>query len=112
MIDLKNISHIYLYPGATDMRLGINGLRKQIDNIEDNSLYIFCSSNRRTIKIIQTTIDAVWLYQKKLFKNKFLYPSIDNNELIDIDEFLYIIEGISSINKIELKHKNKHIDFI
>lgn len=83
MIDLNNISHIYLYPGSTDMRFGINGLRKLIDNIENNSLYIFCSHNKRTIKIIETTFDSIWLYQKKLFKNKFIYPSIKNDEMID-----------------------------
>ena len=30
MIDLNKIKHIYIYPGLTDMRLGIFGLRKKI----------------------------------------------------------------------------------
>ena len=41
MIDLTKIEHIYIYPGLTDMRLGIFGLRKKIlenSEIEINSL--------------------------------------------------------------------------
>lgn len=30
MIELNKIEHIYIYPGYTDMRLGIFGLRKKI----------------------------------------------------------------------------------
>lgn len=112
MIDFKRINHVYLYPGSTDMRLGINGLRKLIDDIENNSLYIFCSARKRAIKIIEINTDSIWLYQKKLFKNKFIYPMIDQIKTIDIKSFLYIIEGVSTINKIEMNNKNKNIDFI
>ena len=54
MIDLTKIEHIYIYPGLTDMRLGLFGLRKKIletSELEINSLYMFCSMNRNQIKI-------------------------------------------------------------
>lgn len=46
MIDLSNINKIYLTPGSTDLRLGIDGYSMIIQgafhkNPFDNSLYIF-----------------------------------------------------------------------
>ena len=54
MIDLSKIDHIYIYPGLTDMRLGMFGLRKKIlenSELELASLYMFCSMSRNQIKI-------------------------------------------------------------
>ena len=34
MIELNNIEHIYIFPGLTDMRLGIFGLRKLIIDLK------------------------------------------------------------------------------
>ena len=57
MIDLTKIEHIYLYPGMTDMRLGIYGLRKRllsIDSLNENSLYTFCGKAKNQLKILET----------------------------------------------------------
>ena len=58
MVDLNKIEHIYIYPGLTDMRLGIFGLRKKIletSELETNALYMFCSMSKNQIKIIEIT---------------------------------------------------------
>jgi len=46
MVDLSKINKVFLFPGITDMRLGINGLRNNIPDIENDCLYVFCNRKR------------------------------------------------------------------
>ena len=79
MIDLSKIDGIYLYSGYNDLRMSINGLSilaQSLYKLDDlkHKLFIFCSKKRDNIKIIELDYDGFWLYQKKLFKGKFLWP--------------------------------------
>lgn len=108
MIDLTKIEHIYLYPGMTDMRLGIYGLRKKllsIDTLNENSLYIFCGKSKNQIKIIEITSTSIWLYQNKLLKGKFLWPDKGDKSELTKEQLHMILEGMSLITSIE--HKNE-----
>lgn len=102
MIDLSKIKHVYLYPGKTDFRYGINGLRRIIANhIEINSLYVFCNYDLTQLKILEVEDNAIWLYQKKLLRGKFNYPSCGNTSSLSVDEIKFIIDGMNLIHKIE-----------
>lgn len=104
MIDLTKIEHIFIYPGLTDMRLGMFGLRKKIletSELEMNALYMFCSMNRNQIKIIEITNSSTWLYQNKLIHGKFIWPMKG-----DKAELKLIIEGVGLIKSIENKNNN------
>lgn len=106
MIDLSKIKHIYIYPGLTDMRLGIFGLRKRImetGEIEKHCLYVFCSMNRSQIKIIEVNDSSVWLYQNKLIHGKFMWPAKGNISKLSKAELKLIIEGTGLIKAIEHK---------
>lgn len=109
MIDLSKIEHIYIYPGLTDMRLGMFGLRKKIlENSElvIGSLYMFCSMNRNQIKIIEVTNSSTWLYQNKLVHGKFIWPMKGDKAELSKDELKLIIEGAGLIKSIENIGKN------
>ena len=109
MIDLNKIEHIYIYPGLTDMRLGIFGLRKKIlenSEIEINSLYMFCSMSRNQIKIIEVTNSSTWLYQNKLIHGKFIWPLRGDKAELTTEELKLIIEGAGLIKSIENKGQN------
>ena len=108
MIELKNIEHIYIFPGLTDMRLGIFGLRKLIietSELESNSLYIFCSKNRNQVKIIEVNDSSIWLYQNKLYHGKFLWPKEGEKSELTKDQLKWIIEGSGLVDSIENKGK-------
>ena len=110
MVDLNKIEHIYIYPGLTDMRLGIFGLRKKIletPEIEINSLYMFCSMSRNQIKIIEATNSSTWLYQNKLIHGKFVWPMKGDKAELTKGELKLIIEGAGLIKAIE--HKGEKI---
>lgn len=112
MIDLSKIKNIYIYPGTTDFRNGIYGLRRLIGNeIETNSLYVFANKSLTAIKIIEIEENAVWLYQKRLTRGKFQYPKQGERTLLSKEEIKYIIQGISMVNKIENKGKKSISDF-
>ncbi|MDD4154487.1 MAG: IS66 family insertion sequence element accessory protein TnpB [Bacilli bacterium] len=97
---------LYLYPGLTDFRLGIYGLRKHIGNeAKPGSIYIFANKTLNAIKVIEIEANAVWLYQKKLHRGKFAYPRSGDVFTLSPDEVNYIIEGVSLINKIETNGK-------
>lgn len=112
MIDLSRIEQVYLYPGKTDMRLGMTGLRKLVGEMENNSLYVFCGMGKNQIKVIEQTADSTWLYQKKLKKGKFSWPIEGEKTLVDKEQLLWVIEGISLINKIETNSKQNKYDYI
>ena len=109
MIDLNKVKHIYVYPGPTDMRLGIYGLRTLIlsseERIEPNSLYVFCGSERKCIKIIEVTEGSIWLYQNKLIKGKFVWPNLRRREKVSREELMAIILGVSLVKSIENRGK-------
>ncbi|HZJ89380.1 MAG TPA: IS66 family insertion sequence element accessory protein TnpB [Bacilli bacterium] len=97
---------VYLYPGITDFRLGIYGLRKLIKNeLTPGSIYIFANKTLNSIKVIEIEANAVWLYQKKLHRGKFGYPRSGDVFTLSQDEVNFIIEGVSLINKIETNGK-------
>ena len=106
MIELNKIEHIYIYPGYTDMRLGIFGLRKKIletGELKINSLYMFCSRNRNQVKIIEVTLSSTWLYQNKLMHGDFVWPNKGDKAELTKEELKLIIEGSGLIKAIEHK---------
>lgn len=106
MIDLNKIENIYIYPGTTDFRNGIYGLRKLIGpDIKIKCLYVFANKTFSSIKIIETEENAIWLYQKRLTRGKFQYPKTGHKSLLTKEEIMVILEGISLINRIENKGK-------
>lgn len=104
MIDLNNIDDIFLYPGFTDMRLGLYGLRRHIIEIEDlneNTLYMFCGKKKNQIKIIHVDGNSVWLYQNKLLSGKFIWPEKGDKASLTKDQLRIIIQGLSLVTSIE-----------
>ncbi len=109
MVDLSKIEHIYIYPGLTDMRLGIFGLRTKIletAELEVGSLYMFCSKSGNQIKILEITNSSTWLYQNKLIHGKFIWPMKGDKAELSKEELKLIIDGAGLIKSIEHKGEN------
>lgn len=109
MVDLSKIEHIYIYPGLTDMRLGIFGLRTKIletTELKVGSLYMFCSKSGNQIKLLEVTHSSTWLYQNKLTHGKFIWPMKGGKAELSKEELRLIIEGAGLIKSIEHKGEN------
>lgn len=70
---------IYVQPGPTDMRKHINGLsawaqERMEQDVFSGSLYMFCSRDRKRLKILYWDRNGFCLWMKRLEKDKFPWP--------------------------------------
>ena len=89
-LDYSKIDRVYLKPGFTDMRRGIDGLcliieqSMQLDPFE-NSLFLFCGRKTSSIKGILWEEDGFLLLTKRLDEGKFQWPK-NNDEVLLLSE--------------------------
>lgn len=100
MIDLTHIEGIYLYSGPTDLRKSIDGLIAIVAQSFDakdikHKIFMFSNRAKNRLKIIEVDIDGVWLYQKRLTKDKFRWPKVDHGTMaLSKDELCYLLMGM------------------
>ena len=100
MIDLATVERVRAYPGATDMRLGQYGLRKLVMEDEEprpGTLYLFCSKDRRRIRILEVGDDFVWLHECRARVGRFKWPK-RKGEPIERPTMLQIAKGCVAID--------------
>ena len=101
MLDISQIK-IFLRPGATDLRKGVNGLSVIVQEVMkqdpfSGSAYLFCSRDRKLLKAVYWDRTGFWLSQKRLEKDKYPWPQ---------DE-----EGVRELTAEELRMLLTGIDF-
>lgn len=101
MIDFSKAKAIYVYPGYTDMRYGINGLYLQADQPEEETVHVFCGKGRNTIKIIAPMEGCIYLVQKKLSVGRFDWPVKGEITQVQIEEIRKLLDGNLMVKKIE-----------
>jgi transposase len=99
ILDLHSLE-IFIRPGVTDMRKQTNGLSLIVEeNMQKNpgsgNLYLFCNRNRRLIKALYWDRNGFCLWQKRLERDKFPWPS-NNREAHQIseDQLMMLLSGI------------------
>lgn len=102
MIDFRNCKNIYVYSEFIDMRLGIKKLQFLVgvnfSNSEiRNSVFIFCSSTEKQIKIYYEDDYGCWLLQNKLNDGKFKWPKLTNNKTITKQQLIGLCKGLEVI---------------
>lgn len=99
IIDWNNIN-IIIKPGKTDFRKQINGLAIIIEselqmNVFSNTLFVFCSNDRKKIKILYWDKNGFCIWQKRLELDKFPWPkNTIEARSISIEEFRMLLTGI------------------
>lgn len=100
MFSIAESVGIFLIPGSTDMRKGIESLsilvaHKTTENIFSGSYFLFCSRNRKTVKILYWDRNGFCLWQKKLDKEKFWWPkNTDEIQKMKACELRWILDGL------------------
>ena len=100
MIDFRTVNKIYLMPGYTDLRLGIDGYAAIVElkfngNPTDGSLYIFCNRSRNKIKILHFEYSGYWLYYKRIETGHVKWPNMSDINSIEEKQFRWLFDGIS-----------------
>jgi len=103
IFDLEK-TKVFIKPGFTDMRKASNGLTViiQEEMKEDpfsDSMYLFCSRNRRLLKAVYWDKTGFWLCQKKLEKDKYPWPdTVEEARELNGEEFKMLLAGIDFFN--------------
>lgn len=102
MIDFNTIDKIYLYPGSTDLRKGLNKLSYLASEIDEDDhlhkLYIFCNRKEQLIKIYEKDETGVWIYLKKLDESRFGWPANMKEAMnINKEQLTWLMLGLKVI---------------
>lgn len=101
MLSLASARRILVHPGPTDMRYGLWGLSAIAGGIADGEAHLFCSSDRRTVKILAREGGSVWLLQKRLDAGRFQWPSGGSLSRISLLQLQWLLDGPQQIQAME-----------
>ena len=93
MIDLSKVRNYYIACGYTDLRKGIDGLARLVQQQE--SLFLFCGRKADRIKALYWTGDGYILLYKRLSNGRFQWPRSEAElKLLDPQSFRWLMEGL------------------
>lgn len=102
MLSLASAARIVVHPGPTDMRYGIWGLSAIAGGMGDGEIHLFCSSDRRTVKILMREGPSLWLLQKRLDAGRFQWPSGGTLSRISLLQLQWLLDGPQQIRAMEM----------
>ena len=107
-LDLRKYPHIYIAPGYTDMRQGINSLSAlvqyqfRLDPLGEGTIFLFCGRKRDRIKILTHDPDGYVLLYKRVFKGRYQWPmSEEEVRTLTPYEFRQLLGGYSMESSID-----------
>lgn len=98
----EQFAKIYIRPGKTDCRMGINGLSNlirfqfQLSPFQKNVLFLFCGNSRKTLKALVWEGDGFLVMTKKLSDGHFQWPR-DQREALSLspEQFRRLMQGFT-----------------
>lgn len=100
--DAKDIHKVYLATGYTDLRYGIDGLAKLIqeqfhlDPFEGNVLFLFCGRRNDRIKGLLWEEDGFLLLSKRLEKGRYQWPRSNQDvQRITQEQYQWLMQGLT-----------------
>ena len=100
MIGLPTGTHIWIVAGVTDMRRGFVGLSGMVqtalkENPFSGQVYIFRGRRGDLIKVLWFDGDGLCLFQKRLERGRFIWPSpAEGVVTISSAQLGYLLSGI------------------
>lgn len=110
LMDLTSL-RLYVKPGPTDMRKQSAGLAVLIqDELGmdpfDQAVYVFCNRRRNLIKAVYWEKNGFCLWQKRLEKDRFPWPSgRDEVQEISVRNWQLLLEGL------DIWKAHQHLDY-
>lgn len=86
MWGLTRSTRVFLRSGATDLRLGFNGLSALVkshlgQDLLSGGLFVFCNRNRTRVKVLTFDGSGLWLCIKRLERGTFRWPQTADQEV-------------------------------
>ena len=99
--------HVWLAPGATDMRKSIDSLAAIVtyaigQDPLSRQLFVFCSRDRSKLKILFWDSNGFWLFYKRLEKGRFRWPENPSENALCITrrQLRWLLDGLSIEQKL------------
>lgn len=82
MLILPPSVRIFLAAGATDLRLGFDGLSGRVRevlgrDVLSGALFLFCNARRTRVRCLYFDGSGLWLMTKRLEKGTFAWPAVE-----------------------------------
>jgi transposase len=98
-IDINKV-RIFIRPGHTDLRKAVNGLtgiieQQMIGEVFSGNVYLFCNREKKLLKALWWDRNGFWLSQKRLQKDRFPWPSTNEEvQELNAEELTLLLKGI------------------
>jgi len=107
LYDAKGFEKIYIKPGFTDMRRGIDGLKiiigrdLNLNPFQKNVLFLFCGRSSSRIRGLIWEGDGFLMLSKRIEDGRYVWPKSEK-EVLDItqEQFGLLMSGFSIESKI------------
>jgi transposase len=100
MLSLGAATRIYVATGATDMRLGFNGLyalvRSRLESDpRSGHLYLFANARRNRMKCLFFDGSGLWVCAKRIERGRLRWPETEDGKVqLSREEFALLVGGI------------------
>ena len=101
MIGLPTGVRVWIAAGHTDMRRGMNGLARQVQETlqrdpHSGELYVFRGRSGSLVKVLWHDGLGMSMYVKRLERGRFTWPTLAVNGVVSISaaQLAYMLDGI------------------
>ena len=99
MLSIGPTTRVYLRPGATDLRLGFDGLYQVVRTVmgqdpQSGSVFAFCNRSRTRLKLLAWDGDGLWLCTKRLESGTFKWTADGPVDPITAAELWALVSGL------------------
>lgn len=110
MIRFDEAKNVYIYSERIDMRMGLPKIQMMVafnfSKIEiRHSAFVFCSKDRKQIRLYYEDDYGCWLLQNRLHDTNFKWPDLSNNKIITKTQLIGLCKGLEMI---ESEKKKTH----
>lgn len=117
MFGLGAATHIYVATGATDMRLGFNGLYGLVCNRLHGDplsghLFLFANSRRDRMKVLFFDGSGLWVCARRMEGGRLRWPQAQSSEekvRLSREEFALLVGGIDLVQTRKRKWYRKAV---
>ena len=108
LYDAKGFDHIYIAPGYTDMRKGIDGLMAKVgyemglNPFQEKVLFLFCGRSANKIKGLVWEKDGFLLLYKRVDKGSYVWPRTPGEAMaLTQEQFERLMSGFAIKSRIK-----------